>query len=961
MIRSASHTARARVLLAAVACLGLAVAAPAAWAAHRRSGSAGTFHARLGGALGLVPPANRQGQLKAGDVATGALIPETYHGGPVMAGGVTIHTIFWAPSGYAFQGSPAVGVPTYTGMVKQFLTDLAADSGTPSPCNSPTSECNAFTTLTQFGQGTQPGQITPGDYLIRYSAATDSIVDTNPYPTGHCVSPQAAYACILDSDVQAEVDRVISTRGGSRGLHDLWEVYLPPNVDECIFPGVCGTNAFGGYHSLSNVGNGLTIYSLIIDPIIETRRADSPGNDPEGFPDAELTVDIAAHETEEAITDPEGVGWMDPNGFEIGDKCEFGPQFGTPLGFAGDGSPYNQVINGDEYLIQTMWSNDDGGCVQGTSQTSNPLPLPQVNLGQYSSTVSGNTENNTSGIGVQVNLIRAGADGSPVTVAQASTTTAGDGSWSVSLAPHAVGDDRDEIDVVYSGAGAPSPNTQVILTGNGGNPYAEAGWTGWTALDSGVALTNSDPLFSGPSLSIGPCFQTGVLSYTVDGAPGAESPTDFCGTSSDVAETPLSSPVGGSDVVTAASNDNRAFQPGDTDNPNPNGGLVNLRITLGEPDSASPFAPIMLVPTGVPTCSANLALGSVACSGLVPNESYTLTDGGKSASGSADSSGTLTKALAVAGGDSVVLSSGSRLLTTLHVARLRVDIVGDSATVASGTCAPGEYWGGPLTAPPTNGSAGDPTPVAGGSALTGAVCPPSASSAGLPTSSLAQTDELSGGETLTQIADVADTSPMQAETMYGGFTALAEATDGGSPISLSINPAAGGAAVFTASNADTSNGVPVPSLAPGTYKATWVVGDANGDTRTVTTRFIEQSALQGPPGPQGPKGATGPRGPRGPAGPKPRVSCKLVGKHHNKIRCKVTFPRRSAKNGRTVRISVSRGSHLVALGHGRVRDGAVTFGLRELRRVGSGRWSITLVMPGSHGTARTLTLRLSMR
>jgi hypothetical protein len=75
----------------------------------------------------------------------------------------------------------------------------------------------------------------------------------------------------------------------------------------------------------------------------------------------------------------------------------------------------------------------------------------------------------------------------------------------------------------------------------------------------------------------------------------------------------------------------------------------------------------------------------------------------------------------------------------------------------------------------------------------------------------------------------------------------------------------------------------------------------------------------------------------------------------------VTFPRRSAKNGRTVRISVSRGSHLVALGHGRVRDGAVTFGLRELRRVGSGRWSITLVMPGSHGTARTLTLRLSMR
>ena len=70
------------------------------------------------------------------------------------------------------------------------------------------------------------------------------------------------------------------------------------------------------------------------------------------------------------------------------------------------------MINGDDYLIQEMWSNAaDGGqgqCVQDSSATaSNPgdgLPLPQVNLTQFSNTVSGNV--NEAGITVTVNLLR---------------------------------------------------------------------------------------------------------------------------------------------------------------------------------------------------------------------------------------------------------------------------------------------------------------------------------------------------------------------------------------------------------------------------------------------------------------------------------------------------------------------------------------------------------------------------
>ena len=480
-----------RALLPAIICLMLCAVAPGA------SANA-TFHPRVAGALGLMPPVNSQGVFGRQDIASGALIPVTYHGGSVMAGGVTVHTVFWAPAGFSFQGSPGTGIPTYKGLVQQFFTDAAHDSGAASSCSSPTAECTMFTVLPQFAQGTSVGHITPGDYSISYSTASDSIDDTDPYPAAadQCASPNnATGACITDAQVQAEVDHLVQTTSGQpRGLHNLWYVFLPPNVDECILPGVCGTNAFGGYHSVSDVGHGVTIYAITIDPIIEAGNI-APGGDPQGNPDAELTADIAGHETVEAMTDPEGVGYMDPNGFEVADKCEFGPQHGTPLGFA-NGSPYNQVINGHKYLLQEMWSNDDNGCVQGTTQTINPLPLPQLNLTQFSHTATGNIGANTAGVTVTVSLLRSGAGGTPVTVGQGSGTTDASGNWSASVAPRVVGDDRDEIDVDYAGTGAPTPHHQVILTGNGGNPFTESGWTGWTALDNGAFLTN-DPALGG--------------------------------------------------------------------------------------------------------------------------------------------------------------------------------------------------------------------------------------------------------------------------------------------------------------------------------------------------------------------------------------------------------------------------------------------------------------------------------
>ncbi len=941
MRETASHTARGGLTLltrlslmaAALGCL-LTLAVPAQGAT--------AFRPRIKGALGLVAPADRQGRLVAHDVASGALTPLLYHGGPAMSGGVRVHTIFWNAPGHPFQGSPGGGTPTYTGLIQQFFSDVAAATGSSGMCTN--ADCNIFTVARQYGSGTTAAQIVPGSYSISYNPASDSVNDTDPYPskTYQCASPAGTAVCLTDAQIQAEIDDIIqSTPGTPRGLTNLWLVFLPPGVDECIGPGSCGTNAFAAYHSVSDIrGHGVTIYAVGIDPIIEAPVG--PGADPQGYPDAEVAIDAASHETNEAITDPEGNGWMDPNGNEVADKCETGPQTGTPLGFAPDGSPYNQVINGHEYLLQEIWANSDAGgnadCVQSSSTTTSQLPLPQVNLRQFNPVITGNVNRpGGGGIRVQVSLLREGLSGSPVTVARASTLTAGDGSWRLSLGKHAPGDDRDEIDIDYTGANAPTPNHQVILTGNGGNPFTEAGWMGWTAMDEGSLASNGP---SGSSLTMAPCFQVGTLGFTLDGVASRESPNELCNTETDAA-TASTPHITRGDTLTWTSNDNRAFDAPTAPAPNLFGGLVSLTAPVGEAGSLPAFqSPLTtFTPGGFPNCTADLEFQEVACTGLVPGERYTVIDGRERAPANADNTGLVVASLRVRRGDLVSLSNGVRSLTTLRVAHLKVRILGEQAFIGGGTCQAGDYFGTPLTKPPTTTAAGLPTdptnPTTGGAALTGQVCPSNGHAAGLPSTSIAQTDDRSGGVTETEVPDIEDTSPIEGETMYGRFTALAESglalasndvlpTDVVTRISLSIYTA-GGTRILTLRNVDTRSGAVVPALVPGRYEALWTLTDFNGDTRLVGTRFIERAGRAG-------------------SGPTANVRC--AHRAGSRIRCAVSFPAYSQIQG-SVSMRLSRGGAVIGLGHAVVRRGQATVTLSELVAPSRGSWHATLVLTGS--------------
>jgi hypothetical protein len=758
------------------------------------------FHARLRFAMGLIP---RHG---AFDPASGPALQVVYHGGRVMRA-VTIHTVFWAPPGYHFDGSPGGGTPGYEALMKQFLVDAA--HGGPAGAD-------VFSTLTQFHD-----QTGPGDPHLSYDPAADSIDLSAPYPGrgSQCASPSGTATCITDAQLQRQLDSVIAARAPSaRGLTNIWLVFLPPDVDTCILAGSCASNAFAGYHAVFDRGHGPTVYVPVPDPLLEVTPPS--GADPQGNPEGEFALDTVAHEIVEAVTDPYGTGWMDPTGMETGDKCELGPQEGAPIGYAPDGSPYNQLINGHEYLLQEMWSNDISGCVQGSTAPGPAADLPSVSMRQFSPLLRGSL-GHPGLVTVHIELDR-GQTG----VATATTRTRADGSWgpvrlrAAHRATHGVGDDREILLISYGfGFGVPPP--EAIAPGTGGDPFSEAGFTGWTDLDNGVVV-------GARSVQINPCGQVGVLALRVGGRL-TEPPAQLCNTQTDIASVPTG-PIRPGTRVTFSSDDNRAALPGLT----PDGALVKLTIAPGEPNAlGNPLG------AGVPSCDALLRVGTVRCGGLEADSHYRLA--GRAVRSSLRGVATVS-GLRLHGGQLIALvNRAGRRLTTLHVAHLRVDLVGERTRIAGGSCQPGDFYGAQPTPSPQAG-------LLGTGVLSAVICPPSGRAHGLSTATIAQTDDFSGGQTVVTVPRIDATMPLADETLYGAFRASAQSglpgpggsvIGRGTPIAVRITTVGSRRAVFSAANVDTARGVGVRALPGGTYLAQWRLHDANGDTRTMTTRFVE--------------------------------------------------------------------------------------------------------------------------
>jgi hypothetical protein len=147
-----------------------------------------------------------------------------------------------------------------------------------------------------------------------------------------------------------EIFHIVSdavTRAGASGYGAIYHVFLPKGTEMCITAGNCYSPSdpaswtFCAFHGSVNFAPARHVL-FTVEPYQAVPGCQIPGQTPHGVIDA--TASTLAHELFETITDPDLDGWSNGLfGFEISDMCSF---FGS-----------NQVLNGNQYFIQSEYSN----------------------------------------------------------------------------------------------------------------------------------------------------------------------------------------------------------------------------------------------------------------------------------------------------------------------------------------------------------------------------------------------------------------------------------------------------------------------------------------------------------------------------------------------------------------------------------------------------------------------------
>ncbi len=346
-------------LLSALALAGafLPARARAAGSVKVVGGAIGGIAVPSGGAARLNPVHAGAAEVLSGagtgssGTSSGGTPPLLYGGGPVMHNVIT-QVNAWGPSGHAFPSG-------YVSGFEQYLNDLGVALGQSSNISSVSSE---------YVDATGPA----------LSSLTNNaaISDTGAYPSSGC-TVSGVSVCLTTSQILTELSNVISAGKLPVDMNHSYIVLLPPGVDNCFDSSgtQCEAQYFCGYHSNVDLGGSPTTYTVI--PYTESSYSNAAGqcsayNGPSSVSSDVMGLDsIGAHELFESVTDPVvGTGYTDSAGSEIGDKCAW--DFGSSSPATGGGS-YNQLMNGDQYMIQEMWSDRANTCVAGSATTATAL------------------------------------------------------------------------------------------------------------------------------------------------------------------------------------------------------------------------------------------------------------------------------------------------------------------------------------------------------------------------------------------------------------------------------------------------------------------------------------------------------------------------------------------------------------------------------------------------------------
>lgn len=254
--------------------------------------------------------AKRHGKRASGAPYEGQLV---YHGGPLQTK-PAVYLIFWGFSGTSDFKNDPYGLATY---LTTFMQTLGGSGW--------------LGTVTQYNVGNPPAQF-----------AGETFVPGPPLKSTY-------------SDKQA-AQEAVSIAGSAYSADTNYVVVTPHNYTIEGF----GTS-FCGYHSSITTSSGPLYYTVL------PYMPDAGYSCGEGSVNVPGTLDgatiVAGHEAAETQTDPVvGQGWIDANGYEIADKCEW-----TEL--------QNTGFSGGVFPTQPLWSNAASDCEQ-SSAASSPSPSP---------------------------------------------------------------------------------------------------------------------------------------------------------------------------------------------------------------------------------------------------------------------------------------------------------------------------------------------------------------------------------------------------------------------------------------------------------------------------------------------------------------------------------------------------------------------------------------------------------
>ncbi len=265
-----------------------------------------------------------------------------YRSGPVMVN-PTIYAVFWDPP--RLQSGAATGMSTaYQPILKRMLKDYFAHS--------------LDNNNTQYYQ-TISGITT---YIHNTGTWGGAFVDTAPYPASECADPETPGNCLTDAQLQYEIRKDMALKGWRAGINHLFLLFTSAGEGSCIDSSntACAYTRYCAYHSAfpNKVGNPIIYTNQPYADLTHCQEPSAPS--PNGDPAADATASIAGHEVTESITDPlPPSGWVTALGNEIGDLCAY--NYGT---LTWDSGNANEMWNGDFYLLQQMFDNHVGGCVQ---------------------------------------------------------------------------------------------------------------------------------------------------------------------------------------------------------------------------------------------------------------------------------------------------------------------------------------------------------------------------------------------------------------------------------------------------------------------------------------------------------------------------------------------------------------------------------------------------------------------